>query len=351
MKALKARLAYTVMEEKDPEKALGDLLALYSDPYESAAAICSTIANTRRLITRQERYRHPEYEAKLVALMSTMDKWSEDHQRLERLLCAPLAKQQGVFMSRAKYLESPEADEALKQLRPVQDPVYDFVAPGPIMRAARVQREARIMGQQYHTNRERSFYRFSITEAEQYLSTARSVLRCPVDSPSAYYELVASLGILTGRRNYEIMVTLGMYPGPTVLQASVVGICKKAFGRERYETPCCIPLLAPYDDVWNALEKLRAYRSYEVNDDCTVVSGHSSKGISRACKRLFGRVLTHTQKRNIYSEMAYRDKENNGFRTGANSCSKNAWIAAALVHVPSFRGHTCRYQAMTVTDE
>lgn len=348
MVCLKEQLAATVMDNEDPQGGLCDLLVCYDDPFASASKLCSMIANTRRFITSQDRYRHPDYVSKVQELMSPMHRWSEDYQRLEFLLHAPLRRQQSVYISKIPYLVNDAADSLLKEIRPCQDPFYEFVLPRQIMREARAQREQRMLGQQYHMNHERDFYQFSVAEGQQYITTARSVLRNTIDSPSSYYEMIAAVGFLTGRRNYEVMVTINLYPGPMILQANVVGLCKKGISRQ-YEAPVPIPLLAPYPEIDEALYKIRNYRSYE-DRDCGVVSGNSSRGISRACKRLFGRVLSHTQKRNMYSELAYRDKENNGFCVGNQSCSKNAWVAAALGHVPNFGGHTCRYQTMTMTN-
>lgn len=337
------------MEDEDPGKAMEILLARYEDKQAQASAIVSQVANIRRHILLNNSYRRPGYTEEIRALMKGMNEWSEDYQRLQRLLTFSLLKQHSVYMDKKPFLENQEANKTLKLIRPCKAALYDFKTPKDIYTSHHKNVRERVRAQQFHRLKEREHYTFSITEAETYIQKARSVLQQPILSPETYYDIAAALCLLSGRRNFEILKELSIQPGKTEYQARVYGLCKKQVqGR-----PDCegvdIPLLCPYWEFEFGLATLRNFRDWIDEPNSARISGKTSRGISNACFRLFGRKLSHTQKRNIYSEMAYLNKENNGFLVGEESCSKNFWIASALGHTLPSPCVTNRYQIMTMS--
>lgn len=341
MASLKAKLASFILDRGDPEGALKFLLGRYTDPFKSASAICSAIGSARRFIVSNDSNRNSDYEGAVAALVEKAS--SQDKERLQSLIDSSLLIQHGVYMSKKPFLEDKALDKELHQICPCKVVMYRFKAPDEIVEAYRANRNERMQSQHHHQNQDRAAYHLDLQESEKWLETCRKTLLCPVTSVHDYYNVAAALGLVSGRRNYEILKTLTLQPAEHKYQAKVGGIAKQKFQDQHKEYT--IPLLCPYEEFERGMMNLRAFR--DVTGDCSVISGKYGKGINRATSRLFGRGLNHTQKRNIYVELAYLNKENNGYMTGENSCSKEAWVGAALCHVPAFTSNSA-YQAMIV---
>ena len=331
----------------DSEGAVHFLLGRY-DPTTQAHTIRSMFERCKRLYLKDPSNRRAKYEEDIRSLMDYLRPYTpdpdaeEDLRRLDRLLHASLLEQNQVYSTpKSPYLLDHEADVTLHAIRPACTVFYDFILPEPILRDAfnyaKEKRTARMLqsdGKQYN---------FTVADVDHMIRVARSELATNIVKPRNYFNVIAALGLLSGRRTYEIAKTLQYSPGPTPLQATVSGINKgHALKSEEFHT---IPILTTYESFASAMDKLRAFRTVEgMCDDSPMASVRH--GVAVATKRLFGRSLSHTQKRNLYSEMAYRDKENSGFMT--QGCSKGAWVKLALCHDLIFPDPTSTYASMTI---
>lgn len=331
----------------DSEGAVNFLLGRY-DPLSQPHTIRSMFERCKRLYLKDPSNRRAQYEEEILTLINDVtfnspdETAEEDIRRLNNLLEATLLQQNQVYCTpKSPYLLDPEADATLHTIRPACTVFYDFILPESIVR------DAFLHGKRQRTSRmlqtDGKQYNFSIAEVDEMIRIAKTQITVDIARPSDYFSVIAALGLLSGRRTFEIAKTLVYSPGPTPLQATVSGIAKG--NALKSEQDHVIPILTTYNNFASAIAKVRAFRTIEgFCDDGPMASVRH--GVSLATKRLFGRSLSHTQKRNIYSEMAYRDKENNAFM--APGCSKGAWIKLALCHDLVFPDPTSTYASMTI---
>jgi len=313
-----------ILDDKDPEGAMEYLLNRYEDPLKSACAIHSNIGKVRRHIALNEDNRNKNY-VELVTAIAEKATNKNDQDDLANLLAAPLLKQHAVYMSKKPFLQDKELDKELHEVRPCKVVMYRFKTPNHIIEAYRSNRKERVKSQHNHQNKDAAAYNVSHEEIDSFVKTAREVMATPVRDGQQYHECSAALGLVTGRRNFEILKTATIAPVEGFsYQAKVSGIAKRKFMDDPVFT---IPLLCPYKEVEHALQSLRNYR--QIDGNCEQAGKHY-EGITRATRRLFKRSLDHTEKRSIYIEHAYVNRENNGFM--ANGCSKKMWNKMALCH-------------------
>lgn len=335
------------LADRDIDGAIYAIVGRYEDPLAKAQSIKTAFHNHRRLYLKNESNRTPEYEFELRALIDKIKQEGseEDVNRATHLLSAPLIEQNRVYsLPKCKYLDNPEHDLLLHNIRPCTPVFYDFVAPHFIREAATAKTRARRVERMMQTDGRD--YNFSLAELDRIVAIAKHAIYTmptPLATSGDYCRVAAALTILTGRRVGEIVKTLSHQPGPTPFQATVSGVTK---GRVLKSTETfTIPLLVPYSDMKMAMDAVRAFRTITGDyDDPQMGSIYATMG--GVSKKMFARSLTHTQKRNIYIEMAYRDKENNGFMP--QGCSKDAWVKLALCHDLIFPDVTSTYNAMTI---
>lgn len=286
--------------------------------------------------------------------MSNEGVTKEDREKLISLLKSNLRQQHRVYTSRKKYLTDEKLDALLKQIPACVSSLYEFVLPESLLKERKRQLMERAMQDQRHERKSRAEYTFELADANAYLSAANVQLKKAFDKAALtkhdeYYDLVVALQLVSGRRNYEIMKSLIVSKASHPYQATVSGICKRDSLRDYAYEPQNIPLLCPFDLFESCLVILREFQEFYGTSSQTnsFVSGR----IASASKRVFGRKLTHTQKRNIYVELAYlRREEENHFLIGNQSCSKAVWVARALCHSePGPPTTTQRYQAIVLT--
>lgn len=340
--------AYIIIVKKDPQRAIDDLLKNYQNTRLDAMAIYSTWVRTRQLIVRNDGNKDPEY-AKHISELVELVTDREDAEKLLKLLDSPLRDQHRIQQQKLPFLKDKRVNRLLKAITPVLPSFYEFKLPRHIveqrMKRVRENDEAR----QAHQLGDKAAYEISDNDAIRMIDKAREVILDNIGSITDWYNNVAAIQILSGRRTYEVICSLLYTPASQPFQANVVGIAKsnklKVDGYEQHT----IPLLCPYADFEKAMDRIRQYKSYNPDtDDATEITPMHSRSIATATKRLFGRRLNHTQKRNLYAEMAWRRRNTeNMFLTGDQSCSKHTWFSRALCHDFNLET-TTRYQVLTI---
>lgn len=269
----------------------------------------------------------------------------DDWQRIQDYVNMSLSQQHKIHSSKNSYLEDEEYDCMLKGIDPVFPEFYEFVLPQNYLDYKSAKEEEKLFDAQFHASKPRSEYNLSSEEVTDILTKIVQVLHSPeVNSSLSYYNTINALQLVSGRRNYEITTSLRFEPASHAYQARVSGLLKNDKARDEW---IVIPLLCCYDVFHRKMTEIRDYKDLS---DLSIVEANRVCGssIRNACKRLFGRHLTHTQKRNFYADLAWSSKERNGFLVGENSCSKLMWTMMALGHKMQRPTSTQRYQAMNI---
>jgi hypothetical protein len=281
----------------------------------------------RRQIIHNNDNRHPEYLQRLRHFQyvhcspQDYDEWA----LLEDLYHSPLCEQYRVETSHKPYLATaPELDKALKQIRSVIDPFYEYTIPPHIAEAAiEKEREAREAKHAKAVN---------IRDLQTIISKARAWRECK-ENP---WQLVACALILSGRRVIEIVETLEWEKAGDYL-ASVTGIAKQDNGDE----PAIIPLLCPYEEFDELMQMIRAIQPPSTN--------HTYQ-LRMAFDLYFGQWYNHSERRNIYGEAGFRDRQYNQFYP---EMSRVMWIDKALAHSGNvvMQAGNLTYQSLVFQDD
>lgn len=327
------------------------MLSQYPDQKASARAIYSMWARVRKILLDEELVWNDYYLVRLQKLIEEAN-LEEDRVKMTKLMSGSLMDQHKVSYSTTPFLTDPDMDDWLKSLDPCDILFYRFQLPTSIVTERFKQEGARAKLNQEHRLKSRNAYKITEEKMEEMFDIASEVVQfsTEITSTKKYYETIVALQLVSGRRNYEIMSSLDYHPGPHPYQAIVSGICKKHLEEliEGVEEEHVIPLTVEYrlfEKAMNAVRKFRTFRGLSP----TEVNSSYGNCILAASDRLFGRRLTHTQKRNLYVEKAYKMRNVNQFCVGNESCSRYQWAANALCHVSnSAPGVTQRYQAMLV---
>ena len=337
------QIIYDVLMEGQPEKAIDLLLLNYEGGTDSRKhnALNVMFSAVKTMVFNDDRNRDPSYFESMGDLLQRAIS-REDQSRIFSLTYASLKKQHHVQQSRNIFLEDGPLDDELKKILPIIPIFYQFDLPPHIKSSITHTASLLAKSRQNKEVKPKQFYTVSDSEIETMVDVARKTISgMYVNSSIEYYNFIASVLLLSGRRNYEIQKTLGINHVPGFpYQATVDGICKK---KEFDEEEFVIPLLCPYDEFEHAMQEIRNFRDIDV--DALELSHTSSPSIMRAKQRLFGRRLTHTQTRNIYSQIAWsRRKEENLFMLNA---SKRVWLTACLCHEFVISATDC-YDVMTM---
>lgn len=333
---------YDVLIAGNHEKAMNMLLSKYEGGRNTTKLIALDVmfSAIKTLVFNDESNRSPSYFTEMGDLLDgaiTM----EDRTRIYSLTYSTLKRQHYVHDSRKSYLLDGPLDDELKTIKPIISVFYKFDIPQHIKNLITQVRLDKTKSRQNKQIKEKEFYEISTTEAEELVVKSREIIDGRhINTSIDYYNFVAAVGVLSGRRNFEIQRSLGISNSNHPYQAIVDGICKK---KDFYEQEFCIPLLCPYDEFEHAMTEIREFK--EIPDDPIVASKISSPCILLARKRIFGRRLTHTQIRNIYSQLAWKKRlSENNFMT---TLPKHVWMSNALCHDVHFNATDC-YNVMTV---
>lgn len=337
-----------IFNDNDPERAVKDMFKLFPNPAKEAIAMYGLWVLTRQSIVKQDKYKDPEYPHSIMELVQLVES-KEDVIKLLKLLDCPLRDQHRVQAAKKPYLSDRRMDRIFKTITPVLPPFYRFVLPPEIYAYRQELCQINDELRQKHAIGNPSSYTIPEEDANEIVERSLRCVQDPIESTSDYYNNVAALEILSGRRNYEILCSLFYTPSSHPFQANVVGIAKKRrLEVDDYETHT-IPLLCEYKLFEAAMDRVRGYKKYTPDsDDATKLSALHSRNIANATARLFGRRLSGTDRRNLYAEMAWRRRNReNHFLIGDRSCSKHTWFAKALCHEFSL-DTTTRYQNLTI---
>lgn len=298
----------------------------------------------RMFILHNEANRNFAFTDQVKDLIRICDR--SDQVLLSDLIDMPCVEQHKIIESSTPYLGDLEYDEYLKGLMVMMPEFYVFAFPSDMELWFKELEKDRNMKAMFHRLKPAAEYNFDKEEIDDIISTSKKILtRNGIYTNKQYYEAVVAMQIATGRRSTEIVNSINIFPSSHPYQAIVSGVLKDS---RRFDEMIPIPLLAPYQDVERTYRQLREFKNMSGYTNVQI-HAMTSSNITNASKRLFGRRLTHTQKRNIYCEVAYslRHSENH-FLT--ESCSKEAWVASALGH--KLHGllltHTSRYQMMNI---
>lgn len=325
--------ANDIFVKNQPEEAIKHLLSSYTDSRLDAQAIYAVWVRTRQYIVKQDRYKDPEYE-KHIQELAELAEDREDADKLLKLLDSPLRDQHRVQSEKKTFLKDRRTNRLFKAITPILPAFYRFKLPPEIYQWAKEKRVKKYESTQAHQTGNRDRLYISDNDAIAIVDKAREVILDDIGSNRDYYNNVAALQFLSGRRVYEILVSIIWTPASHPFQANVVGIAKKRTLKvDGYETHT-IPLLCPYADFDKAMTRVRAYMPFDPDtDDASSITPTRGKYVDRACIRLFGKKYTQTQKRNIYAELAWRKRDvENHFLIGKQSCSKHYWFSKALCH-------------------
>lgn len=311
----KQAIANLVLEGKTKE-AIDLVLTKY--PADNAMATYMFYTQIKRSIYLNNANRNPDYDIKLRWLLSR-DLSAKDANKVRAALQLSLQEQNALHKKKTAYLSNPDMNRLFKAIKPIVDPYYHFVLPKEIVDQYTKARNAKMVEGQMRTTQPSEYYQFSATEMNVIADTAINHLSVTtMTKPLHWYNMVVALEIVTGRRAVEVCSTMVLSPTSHPYQAYVTGLAKQTGS----PTTAIIPLLAPYDQVNEALQRMRAFRS-------TYAQGNVTTNSATATVRLFGRKLVHTQKRGIYAEVGYQRRHQSEFFPTA---SKIYWTSQALVH-------------------
>lgn len=328
-------------QEKDPLKALAVLRNAYPNREDSMRAM-SMWKRVRMTILHHEANRNFSFPDQVREIIPTCTR--EDQVKLEDLIEFPCVEQHKILSSNLPYLGDLEADMLVKQCSPMMQEFYEFSFPDDMFIWAKELTAERNTKALYHKIKPQEDYNITREEINTIIEKCKDVISYPsISNSKKYYEMVVAIQILTGRRPTEILNAVTFYPSSHRYQAQVTGLLKNT---TRMDDIISIPLLAPFPNIERGFRMLREFKNFSDMTNVEISNGtHGS--IDIATKRLFGRRLTHTQKRNIYCETAYdRRHTENEFLPNV---SKQVWIASALGHsLTSKLGTTERYQLMQI---
>lgn len=312
------------------------------------------MGRVRYLIMHDDANRRPDYITDLKFAFKDVPMSSSDFTKLGELMGMPLFKQHKVYMDRRPYFSDDELNKRLKEIKPLPPAFYEFGLPEEYAAAKRKHVLKRAEDKQKQQVKDKSFYTITTEEVNRIIALANAtvykhaILHAyePLTNSNDYFDLFVSIQLMCGRRAFEIGKTLRYMPGPTEYQARVSGICKNDHGGEDWIN---IPILCKYEWFKAAMDKLRAFNDYSVCDVIQFSAAVSSKQ-APADMRVYSRRLVHTQKRNLYSELAWSQREQSRFLVGEESVAKNVWIGMALGHRLNFHNisTTASYQVMNI---
>lgn len=294
------------------------VMAEYLNCGKTPLQIKTLIMNTRQRILKDDTYMRVEGVAEILRLANDPDTNEVDKQRLMDLSGKTMRDMHFAISQRSKYLTGEETMEKLREIKIVREPFSEFALPKEMWKAVMKEDKDRVSARNHYQKKNGEKVQINMTEADAMVKKATDYISSGADwgKRANGNRLLGALCLLTGRRRWELYHTLHMRCVPdNDYQAEVRGICKvhahKAMQWIR------IPLLAPYPLIVQGIcqaRKITGLTMYQIR------SGN-----------LFGKSMNHTTYRNLYTELAWRDRETkNKFRIGDEACSPLYWRSYAL---------------------
>lgn len=272
---------------------------------------------TRTAILKNEEYEDPEGRPSILRLANDPETSEVDRQRLLDLSNKTMRQINFAIANKAPFLESHSLLQELRKIKIVRSPFEDFVLPQSMWKNVNSENHQRIMDRNCHKKETRDeVNQITIQEAQEMRQQAIDYIVSSDERTRIVdaLRLTDALSILTGRRRRELyeMLKMKCVPG-NEYQAHVQGLCKVyQHVADRWVS---IPLLAPYSLIVQGICNLRKIKGVK-----TLRTGN-----------LFAKPFTHTTYRNLYSEMAWRERHSvNKFMIGEQDCSPLAWRGFAL---------------------
>lgn len=301
------------------------------------------------MLLSDDNNRHPNFYNAVDSLFDD-DYAFDDKDKITAFRNMRLQDQHKISEMNKPYLQDELEDNILKGIPVLIQEFYQFVLPDEVMIQHFKERKEKDMKRLQHKTKPTDFYNIDKEKIDAILAQAKDILTWPAPTTNvAYLDTINALNILTGRRNIEIVKLSDFKPGPNPYQALVNNLAKQTgdFLSTEYRA---IPLLAPYDSIKTKFDQLRAFQdlSEMPNHEVSVMMAN----LSKRAHRLFGVKLVHTQKRQIYAELAWSQRHQNQFTMDSNdpetSSSKYLFMAKALGHnIPiGYLPATIAYQTM-----
>ena len=295
-----------------------EVMASYLTSGKTPLQIKTLFMNTRQRILEKDEYMREEGVAEILRLANDPDTNETDKKRLTDLAGERMRKIHFAIASRHKLLTNESTMERLREIKIVRDPFSDFVIPDHMWKQVRIESEKKVAERNHYQKKNGEKVQISMTEADEMVEKAVNYITSGADWTKLVNasRLIDGLQLLTGRRRWEIYNTLHMRCVPdNDYQAEVRGLCKIHIHKSMEW--CRIPLLAPYHLIVQGICQARK------------IPGKTQSDLRSA--NLFGKSMNHTTKRNLYTELAWRDRETkNKFMIGDASCSPLYWRAHAL---------------------
>lgn len=327
------------------KEAVDFILSSYPDSPDGHFKAYNLFFGARGDYLKNESNRVPTYLFQLAALAGELEEGSEDRLKLEEVLAMRLADQNRLCLQRRQLFDDRDVDECFKKMRPCHPDFYTlFLLPERVFRSAKYEKARR--------RTDRIIYgqaTIAPLQITNILSTSKAQLEKEINKPGDYYATVVALGVVSGRRTFEIVSTL--YWEEVVgfpFQARVSGICKKGIKDfiDGEQASYTIPLLCPYDLFDHAMTAIRSFRVVEGKSD-DKGNGVIKVGVQRATKELFGHGLPHTERRWLYTEMAWHERSINKFGFGMNRVGFDKHV---LCHALFFPDATTSYSAAVMVE-
>lgn len=295
-----------------------EVMASYLASGKTPLQIKTLFMNTRQYILKNDDYMRVEGIAEILRLANDTDTNEIDKKRLTDLAGEGMRKIHFAISTKQKCLTDETTMDKLRNIKIVRDPFSDFVIPREMWKEVLSESRAVIKNRNHYQKQNGEKVQITMAEADEMVTKATNYITSGADwtKPCNAFRLLDGLGLLTGRRRWEIYNTLHMRCVPdNDYQAEVRGLCKihthKSMEWSR------IPLLAPYPLIVQGICQARKTTGKQMDQ---LRDGG-----------LFGKSMNHTTKRNLYTELAWRDRETkNKFMIGDASCSPLYWRAHAL---------------------
>lgn len=262
------------------------------------------------------------------------------------LLDMPLHRQEFIYKSKRQYLSDRSLDNELKTIPPLKQYIYDFVLPSEwIILRCQHQTDIALEKQARGSN-------ISSDKVHNMMDRASRVMSHYEESTSNVFDLIVALQLLTGRRQIEVMKLATILPVPGEPYLAKVKSLAKSANRDVFgENEITIPLLLSYKNINRAWELMRNKIGVMIEDipqhEITKKFGsHCQCARNRVYGKLDGKIICHTQLRNMYAELAWEDRSLNGFLNGQGT--KHHWIGQALGHELKRPDDTQLYQIISL---
>jgi hypothetical protein len=303
--------------------------------------------------TKNPDNRNPKFLQEIhMFIASDINISGDDFKRISDYLNMSLHEQHKIQSAKFAYLENREQDSIFRSIRPMFASYYDFVFPATYQQAMKEWKLKRIKDKQTHKARDKEFYTITKSDIATILETSTKVMEVGgIRNKTEYFKAVNAVQMISGRRTIEVVKLLEYKPAEHVFQVKVKGLAKQGGFPSSDDEFITIPLLCEFYLFKRKMDEIRAFWDVSVMDN-KAVDHLIGQNIRRWSKKMFGRMLSHTQKRNIYSEIAWSTREKNGFQIGEDSCSKYVWVAKALGHEINYNAisTTQAYQVMNITE-